>query len=661
MPSQRARNVSAVIDRLWAEAQSPEAKAEVQEIAKRANTDYGFWKKIADGPQMPTLGWGPEIGASVVSGGIAQKVPSLIGKRLAALPMAIYGAGHLGEGLLRRFEGLPETGEQILRGGSELAFGLPGLFPGMFKQTAAKAADNIPTPKADDIPTPKADDIPTPRAADAGGGTTPPGQTAGRVAQDPPGVQPPGVQPPGVQPPGVEDPLWRAVDRVVADAKKENIAPFTLGPNFAKAQTNFGFGQANFNVKFESELERALYMVGSTKTKSKRDKEIVQTLMAYLGQSANNVRRLGQSVRARIKKLAEEQIERGNTEGTIEVQARIPTSVADDIPASVADDIPTSVADDIPGRAGRGAATGRPQPPTPASPERIATIRGRIVETARQGRLAELDNFISQYAETVEAFTPEDITAFTTLVNKISPVSMSRLLRREQWPRMGHWRADALKAIDDLGPDRLTALRQPKEIQREALRSIKGKDLPSGGLLSDQGTITRESAGQYLAEAGGLPPELIQTMSDDELFETAGVFVLDQTEYLHSRVKKLLEKLGYGGGTSQNIWKYQGRHTQAPFQKIVETDKVLPKSLEAMGGREIPTEFGGDRSIGYLAQKFKSSFLKATEPGVKAGRLEMLARELQRVDLALALALLGLEGGRRAHVGSEGVANAAIG
>ena len=492
MPSQRARNVSAVIDRLWAEAQSPEAKAEVQEIAKRANTDYSFWKKIADGPQMPTLGWGPEIGASVVSGGIAQKVPSLIGKRLAALPMAIYGAGHLGEGLLRRFEGLPETGEQIFRGGSELAFGLPGLFPGVFKQTAAKAADNIPT------------------------------------------------------------------------------------------------------------------------------------------------------------------------------------SVADDIPTSVADDIPTSVADDIPGRPGReaavpgGAATGRPQPPTPASPERIATIRGRIVETARQGRVAELDNFISQYAETVEAFTPEDITAFTTLVNKISPVSMSRLLRREgtdvlQETLQGDELGKTLKAIDDLGPDRLAALRQPKEIQRAALRSIKGEQFPSGGLLTPEGTITRESAGQYLAEAGGLPPELIQTMSDDELFETAGVFALDQTEYLHSRVKKLLEKLGYGGGTSQNIWKYQGRHTQSPFQKIVETDRVLPKSLKAMGGREIPTEFGGDRTIGYLAEKFKSSFLKATEPGVKAGRLEMLARELQRVDLALALALLGLEGGRRAHVGSEGVANAAIG
>ena len=450
------------------------------------------WKKIADGPQMPTLGWGPEIGASVGSGGIAQQVPSLIGKRLAALPMAIYGAGHLGEGLLRRFEGLPETGEQIFRGGSELAFGLPGLFPGAFKQTAAKAADNIPT------------------------------------------------------------------------------------------------------------------------------------------------------------------------------------SVADDIPTSVADDIPTSVADDIPGRPGReaavpgGAATGRRQPPTPASPERIATIRGRIVETARQGRVAELDNFISQYAETVEAFTPEDITAFTTLVNKISPVSMSRLLRREgtdvlQETLQGDELGKTLKAIDDLGPDRLAALRQPKEIQRAALRSIKGEQFPSGGLLTPEGTITRESAGQYLAEAGGLPPELIQTMSDDELFETAGVFALDQTEYLHSRVKKLLEKLGYGGGTSQNIWKYQGRHTQSPFQKIVETDRVLPKSLKAMGGREIPTEFGGDRTIGYLAEKFKSSFLKATEPGVKAGRLEMLARELQRVDLALALALLGLEGGRRAHVGSEGVANAAIG
>ena len=504
MPSQRARNVSAVIDRLWAEAQSPEAKAEVHEIAKRANTDYGFWKKIADGPQMPTLGWGPEIGASVVSGGIAQKVPSLIGKRLAALPMAIYGAGHLGEGLLRRFEGLPETGEQIFRGGSELAFGLPGLFPGVFKQTAAKAADNIPTSGADDIPT------------------------------------------------------------------------------------------------FE--------------------------------QSGSSWRHF----------------------------------------LSGADDIPTPVADDITGRPGReaavpgGAATGRPQPPTPASPERIATIRGRIVETARQGRVAELDNFISQYAETVEAFTPEDITAFTTLVNKISPVSMSRLLRREgtdvlQETLQGDELGKTLKAIDDLGPDRLAALRQPKEIQRAALRSIKGEQFPSGGLLTPEGTITRESAGQYLAEAGGLPPELIQTMSDDELFETAGVFALDQTEYLHSRVKKLLEKLGYGGGTSQNIWKYQGRHTQSPFQKIVETDRVLPKSLKAMGGREIPTEFGGDRTIGYLAEKFKSSFLKATEPGVKAGRLEMLARELQRVDLALALALLGLEGGRRAHVGSEGVANAAIG
>ena len=648
MPSQRARNVSAVIDRLWAEAQSPEAKAEVQEIAKRANTDYSFWKKIADGPQMPTLGWGPEIGASVVSGGIAQKVPSLIGKRLAALPMAIYGAGHLGEGLLRRFEGLPETGEQIFRGGSELAFGLPGLFPGAFKQTAAKAADNIPTSGVDDIP--------TTRAADAGGGTTPPGQTAGRVPQDPPGAPSTGAPSPDVQPPGVEAPLWRAVDRVVADAKKENIAPFMLGPNFAKAQTNFGYKQANFNVKFESELERALYMVGSTKTKSKRDKEIVQTLMAYLGQSANNVRRLGQSVRARIKKLAAEQSKRGNTKGTIEVQARIPTSGADDIP----------------GRPGReaavtgGAATGRRQPPTPASPERIATIRGRIVETARQGRVAELDNFISQYAETVEAFTPEDITAFTTLVNKISPVSMSRLLRREgtdvlQETLQGDELGKTLKAIDDLGPDRLAALRQPKEIQRAALRSIKGEQFPSGGLLTPEGTITRESAGQYLAEAGGLPPELIQTMPDDELFETAGVFALDQTEYLHSRVKKLLEKLGYGGGTSQNIWKYQGRHTQSPFQKIVETDRVLPKSLKAMGGREIPTEFGGDRTIGYLAEKFKSSFLKATESGVKAGRLEMLARELQRVDLALALALLGLEGGRRAHVGSEGVANAAIG
>ncbi|MDP3073590.1 MAG: sigma-70 family RNA polymerase sigma factor [Opitutaceae bacterium] len=93
-----------------------------------------------------------------------------------------------------------------------------------------------------------------------------------------------------------------------APAKVPQTQPrpaFQLPPDLRGAKPRFGYGPKQFTVTFESELDKALYVLAQAKP-SARDADFLRTVVEQTGMTEAEARTAGAAVRNRIKALARE-------------------------------------------------------------------------------------------------------------------------------------------------------------------------------------------------------------------------------------------------------------------------------------------------------------------------------------------------------------------
>ncbi len=93
----------------------------------------------------------------------------------------------------------------------------------------------------------------------------------------------------------------------------------SLPPALAGAKPNYGYGRALYSVNFESDVDKALYIVGQEK-KSARDADYLTWLrQQFPGMTDNDLRVAGVSLRDDIKNLAQQQYTAGTTSGALDL------------------------------------------------------------------------------------------------------------------------------------------------------------------------------------------------------------------------------------------------------------------------------------------------------------------------------------------------------
>jgi len=135
-------------------------------------------------------------------------------------------------------------------------------------------------------------------------------------------------------------------ERVGVDS--EASTPTVLPKELAGAKPNYSFGSKQFSVSFDSDVDKALYIVAQTKP-SKRDGGYMDWLRQQMpGSSDAEIRSAGAVVRSRIKELARA----APSGGTL----TLPASVAPGRPAAQAAPAPSAA----PGRVDSGTETSTP-------------------------------------------------------------------------------------------------------------------------------------------------------------------------------------------------------------------------------------------------------------------------------------------------------------
>ena len=131
MPSPTHDRVTALIDREWQNARTPEERAKVQQIVNRANADPDYFRRLGSDPVLGSIGLLPglALGAASFISGLGAPI---------GIGMGLYGAGQLAEGTSRYLDDIPGAGGQILEGAAELA--VPALGKGFNLYKGAKKA-----------------------------------------------------------------------------------------------------------------------------------------------------------------------------------------------------------------------------------------------------------------------------------------------------------------------------------------------------------------------------------------------------------------------------------------------------------------------------------------------------------------------------------------
>ena len=213
------------------------------------------------------------------------------------------------------------------------------------------------------------------------------------------------------------EPVAQAPEPPAAAATPVTAAPpakFAMPPELSKASPRFGKQQ----IKFEDDLDRALYTIGSKKVLSAADKKFLDAVTQHLGIDEAQARGLGQVVKNTIKGLAS-----GATEGEpIQVPShgfapvkRAEPAVPALAPASAAE--PEPVAPEpvapIPAKLPEANAPAAPAPMEPQQAQRaIESARRDARHYAGAGHLDAAhevlddarDAFMARYGEKGEAF-----------------------------------------------------------------------------------------------------------------------------------------------------------------------------------------------------------------------------------------------------------------
>lgn len=140
--------------------------------------------------------------------------------------------------------------------------------------------------------------------------TTPEAVTAVRPPEAPTGLPPITTAPP------VPQPVEKPVDKTGMEA------PSTLPQELAGAKPRYSYGNKQFELQFESDLDKAAYITAQV-NRSKRDADYLRFVQARTGLSETEVRSMGMAIRSRIKAMAKDA-----EPGTLSVPEKAPAAAS---------------------------------------------------------------------------------------------------------------------------------------------------------------------------------------------------------------------------------------------------------------------------------------------------------------------------------------------
>lgn len=91
---------------------------------------------------------------------------------------------------------------------------------------------------------------------------------------------------------------------IVAEPATQATEPFRLPKELAGAKPRYSYGPKQFTVKFESDLDRALYIIAQKKP-SARDADYLNLVMDHLGLTEDEARAAGRAIREELKQQAQ--------------------------------------------------------------------------------------------------------------------------------------------------------------------------------------------------------------------------------------------------------------------------------------------------------------------------------------------------------------------
>jgi len=756
MPSKTHRRVTDILKQEWAQADSPEKRARVREMAARADRDPEYFRRLASDPTFGSIGLGPGLAL-----GAASFIP-VIGPAIGA-GLGAYGVGQLAEGTSRYLDDIPGAGGQILEGALEA--GLP------IGSSIWRALRKVPGLETGLVKTRTVTDTTGPRRivreTVKGAGPTPkPGVVEGEVAgvrqQSPVGTRPELTSAPGDAqtwygtPGGVlhrsdalgtDMDLWnrirgeggsrldpsRTLPPGPAPSPRPRFAPTedqirgaatpaareVLGRLFDEAADE---GSARISTIYGSpggDLSRALPGRSATTVPQGRPPGHVQALLDQLsgdprppllarmerdeileglgGGGASGPQQfirggraeggiLGTPVKSAVSAPQEEQlalaIARQDT-------AEITKAIDAEAPQGVAKRVAKRVPDEEVIRAGDTAAQvppGTEVPPGTPAPQ-LMTQPGTSPTASTTDPVATTS--LMKEATTV---SPE---ALATIIARLDPDVMAK------WTAQGQANvAEVTGMMRKLGQDDLDTLREwvlktSTADQLDVLRT--GALKPYGGIRESQrsllraftknfvdknGDVTAASMRRYLVEEGLVSKATVKDLSDDEVAETA-VVALSETvgpwvRALQDAIGAVDKEMGWRHPPGKDIRKWQGpggQFARSPLMDPVLSSRKPREGVRTMGrqfrGEDYPPEAEIEKilkkkknkglSPGDVTRTYLRGHILRPGGGVDPERLKNLAINIEEAKMAILLALLSLETGRRVQALGPGAEYASVG
>ena len=303
-----------------------------------------------------------------------------------------------------------------------------------------------------------------------------------------------------------------------------------------------------------------------------------------------------------------------------------------------------------------------------------------------------------------------DPVATTSLMKEattVSPEALATIIARLDPDVMAKWTAQGQANVAEvtgmmrkLGQDDLDTLREwvlktSTADQLDVLRT--GALKPYGGIRESQrsllraftknfvdknGDVTAASMRRYLVEEGLVSKATVKDLSDDEVAETA-VVALSETvgpwvRALQDAIGAVDKEMGWRHPPGKDIRKWQGpggQFARSPLMDPVLSSRKPREGVRTMGrqfrGEDYPPEAEIEKilkkkknkglSPGDVTRTYLRGHILRPGGGVDPERLKNLAINIEEAKMAILLALLSLETGRRVQALGPGAEYASVG
>ena len=296
---------------------------------------------------------------------------------------------------------------------------------------------------------------------------------------------------------------------------------------------------------------------------------------------------------------------------------------------------------------------------TTVSPEALATIIARLDPDVIAKWTAQGQANVAEVTGMMRKLGQDDLDTLREWVSKTSTADQLDVLR-----------TGALKPYGGI-----------RESQRSLLRAF------TKNFVDKDGNVTEASMRRYLVEEGLVSKARVKALSDDEVAETA-VVALSETvgpwvRALQDAIGAVDKERGWRHPPGKDIRKWKGpggQFARSPLMDPVLSSRKPPSTGPQEGVRTMGRQFRGEdyppeAEIEKILKKKKNKGLSPGDVtrtylrghilrpggGVDPERLKNLAINIEEAKMAILLALLSLETGRRVQALGPGAEYASVG